>query len=63
MVVIKDMDIPTNCSHCPMLCVTWGGCRCGAPIGEKERICADSLYFDNFRPKWCPLQEVEDADK
>ena len=63
MIAIKDMQMPTNCAHCPMLCITYSGYKCGTPVGEEKKICADSLYFDSFRPKWCPLQEVKDADK
>lgn len=60
-VKIKNMDMPTNCAHCPCLSVSSKGVRCGTPEGEDKRICPDSLYFDNFRPKWCPM-EVENAD-
>lgn len=59
-VIIKNMKVPTNCAHCPCLVVFSGGYRCGTPEGEDKRICPDSLYFDNFRPKWCPMQEVSD---
>ena len=62
MLAIKEMEMPTNCAHCPILSITYGGVKCGTPVGEDKRICSDSLYFDNFRPKWCPLTEVEDAD-
>lgn len=61
MVQIRGMDMPTNCSHCPCLCVTSEGVRCGTPEGMDKRICPDSLYFDNFRPKWCPMMEVKDG--
>ena len=60
--LIKDMQMPTNCAHCPCLVVTFKGVKCGTKEGEDKRICEDSLYFDNFRPKWCPLQEVQDAN-
>lgn len=62
-VIIKDMSIPTNCAHCPCLTVTANGVQCGTPTGNDKRICADSLYFDNFRPKWCPLEEMNGNDK
>jgi len=61
-VVIKDMELPTNCAYCPCLCVTAEGVRCGTPTGKEKRICQDSLYFDNFRPKWCPMSEVDDGN-
>lgn len=59
MVTIEDMDMPTNCAHCPCLCVTVDGVRCGTPAGKDRKICADSLYFPEFRPKWCPMKEVK----
>lgn len=61
-VIIKDMEMPTNCAHCPCLTITWEGAKCGTPTGEDKRICQDSLYFDEFRPKWCPMSEVKNAD-
>ena len=61
-VIINDMELPTNCAHCPCLVVFSGEAECGTPIGRGKRICADSLYFDDFRPKWCPMTEVKDAD-
>lgn len=61
-VIITDMDMPTNCAHCPCLNFSRGGVKCGTPTGEDKRICDDSLYFDNFRPAWCPMKEVENAD-
>ena len=61
MLVIKEMEMPTNCAHCPCLTVTVEGVRCGTPTGKDKRICADSLYFDEHRPKWCPLKEVDDG--
>lgn len=45
-----------------VLSCVFGGAECGTPIGKGKRICADSLYFDDFRPKWCPMTEVKDAD-
>lgn len=57
--VVIDMDMPTNCAHCPCLSVTVDGVICGTPEGRDKRICSDSLYFDKFRPKWCPMREVE----
>ena len=62
-VIIKDMEMPTNCAHCPCLVVFTGGAECGTPIGREKRICPDSLYFDNFRPKWCPMEERDGNDK
>ena len=62
-VIIKDMDLPTNCAHCPCLCVTVDGVLCGTPDGKDKRICQDSLYFDNFRPKWCPMEEWHENNK
>lgn len=59
MIVIDNMELPTNCAHCPCLCVTSDGYKCGTPEGRDKKICADSLYFDNFRPKWCPMREVK----
>lgn len=60
--VIHDMKLPTNCANCPCLSVTFGGVKCGTPTGEDKRICPDSLYFDNFRPKWCPMEEIADEE-
>ena len=57
--VVIDMEMPTNCAHCPCLSVTVEGVRFGTPEGKKNKICPDSLYFDDFRPKWCPMREVE----
>ena len=54
-VIIRNMELPTNCAHCPCLTVNSGGVECGTPVGKGEKICPDSLYFDNFRPKWCPM--------
>lgn len=63
MIAIKEMTMPTNCAHCPCLSVTVDGVKCGTQAGREMDICPDSLYFDCFRPKWCPLVEVkEDAD-
>lgn len=62
MIAIKNMTMPTNCAHCPCLTVSHSGVKCGTPEGEDKRICDDSLYFDNFRPKWCPLEEVENGN-
>jgi hypothetical protein len=62
MVQIKEMTMPENCAKCPCLSVTFEGGVCGTPVGKGKRICQDSLYFPNFRPKWCPMSEVKDAD-
>lgn len=62
MVVIERMNLPTNCAHCPCLSVTAEGVRCGTPAGEGRKICADSLYFDEQRPAWCPMREVSRDD-
>ena len=62
MVVIDQMSMPTNCSHCPCLSVTADGVQCGTPAGKGKKICADSLYFDEFRPKWCPMSEVREDE-
>ena len=59
--VLVDMEIPTNCAHCPMVVITVEGARCGTETGKDKKICADSLYFDDFRPKWCPIKEVKDG--
>lgn len=61
-VEINGMGMPENCAKCPCLSVTSGGVQCGTPNGLGKRICPDSLYFPNFRPKWCPMKEVEDAN-
>ena len=60
-IVIEDMQMPTNCAHCPCLTVTADGVRCGTPTGRDRKICADSLYFDEQRPTWCPMKEVDDG--
>ena len=62
MVKIKNMEMPTNCAHCPCLNVSSGGAKCGTPEGIDKRICPDSLYFDSFRPKWCPMEDCNEAD-
>ena len=59
-VVIKNMDMPTNCAHCPCLSVDSEGVKCGTPDGKGQRICSDSLYFDNWRPKFCPMEGCND---
>lgn len=61
-VKIKGMTLPTNCAHCPCLKVSSGGAECGTPEGKDKRICPDSLYFDNFRPKWCPMEVSDETD-
>lgn len=58
-VVIRDMGMPTNCAKCPCLTITSYGASCGTPAGKGQRICADSLYFDECRPEWCPMEEVK----
>ena len=60
-IVIEDMQMPTNCAHCHCLTVTADGVRCGTPAGRDRKICADSLYFDEQRPTWCPMKEVDDG--
>jgi len=60
MVKIKGLKMPTNCAHCPCLVIFRGGVECNTEVGRDKRICPDSLYFDNFRPKWCPMTEVAD---
>lgn len=61
IIVIEGMKMPTNCAHCPCLTVTADGVRCGTPAGRDRKICADSLYFDEQRPTWCPMKEVDDG--
>lgn len=62
-VIIKNMDMPSNCAKCPCV-VVWGGeARCSTPTGLDKRICPDSLYFDGFRPKWCPMEVRDGNDK
>lgn len=60
MIQIKGMSMPTNCAHCPCLSVTADGVMCGTPEGNGKKICADCMYFDDNRPKWCPIEEVEE---
>ena len=36
MIVIDNMELPTNCAHCPCLCVTSDGYKCGTPYGWGE---------------------------
>ena len=49
-----DIPMPENCSECPCMydCI-----RCQAA----ERS-LDYATFDEKRPEWCPLVEVNDAD-
>lgn len=61
MVQIRDMDMPTNCAHCPCLTVTADGVRCGTPTGKDQKICADSLYFDEQRKAWSPEKRAHVA--
>lgn len=62
-VIIRNMEVPTNCAHCPCLSVTVDGVVCGTPTGKDKRICQDSLYFEEFRPKWCPLEGINGDNK
>lgn len=57
--VVIDMDLPTNCAHCPCLSVTAEGVMCGVKQVLYKKICPDSLYFDEHRPVWCPMKEVK----
>lgn len=58
-VIIEGMPMPTNCAKCPCLHVSSYGAECGTPAGKGQRICADSLYFDEHRPTFCPMREVK----
>lgn len=50
MVIIKDMDMPFNCDRCRLKDTRYHECK----VKWKKL----SLY-DNSRPVWCPLVEVE----
>ena len=58
--LIVGEKMPTNCAHCFCLVTDHNGRHCGTTAGDGKRICDDSLYFDQMRPKWCPLEEVKD---
>lgn len=50
MILIKDMAMPFNCDRCRLKDTRYNECR----VKWKKL----SLY-DNNKPKWCPLIEIE----
>ena len=52
-VLVKGMDMPKSCGEC--FFYNDGGCVVTMYIVLLKR--------DEDKPKWCPLEEVEDEDK
>ena len=48
-VLIKGMDMPRNCDECPFAEAT------------AELYCNSYVLSFEERPKWCPLEEVEEV--
>ena len=57
-VLIRDMDLPSDCVTCPM--------HMDAYKGKKRIICGImDMYSDTWltRPEWCPMEEYEEKPK
>lgn len=55
-----DIPMPTNCRYCP--CISGYSRRCTAVERSftNEEMCKQLNHMrDGYRPKWCPLKEVE----
>ena len=53
-VLVKNMDMPSMCSCCPMISET-GVCMAEKELREDE---LDGLWTKEERPSWCPLVEI-----
>lgn len=70
-ILIKGMGMPKNCIYCPMS--HWNKLDeitgCEIVIGKKYVDKSDTGFWQEDRPKWCPLVEIPkhgrliDADK
>ena len=50
-VLIKGMDMPKNCSYCPLRDAEWNVCRFNnLPANDRER------------QEWCPLIEIKEGE-
>ncbi len=57
LIAIKGFHIPETCLQCPMLVGGW----CGASPPEIDERVAETVdeAYEQKRPDWCPLVEVE----
>ena len=59
-ILIKGMDMPNNCLYCPMS--HWNKLDeitgCEIVIGKKYVDKSDTGFWQEDRPKWCPLVEI-----
>lgn len=59
-ILIKEMAMPKNCLYCPMS--HWNKLDeitgCEIVIGKKYVDKSDTGFWQEDRPKWCPLVEI-----
>lgn len=59
-ILIKGMGMPKNCLYCPMS--HWNKLDeitgCEIVIGKKYVDKSDTGFWQEDRPKWCPLVEI-----
>lgn len=59
-ILIKGMGMPKNCLYCPMS--HWNKLDeitgCEIVIGKKYVDKSDTGFWQEDRPKWCPLIEI-----
>ena len=59
-ILIEEMAMPKNCLYCPMS--HWNKLDeitgCEIVIGKKYVDKSDTGFWQEDRPKWCPLVEI-----
>lgn len=57
-VLVKGMEMPKKCSHCPLS--HWNGLEkiTGCELVDRYVPFSDKDFWENDKPSWCPLVEV-----